>query len=286
MSRRGCSRLASLVVLAGLCACKGSAEEAGSASEAESPKVIEGPSALPANEAEFLALLAPLPGEAEAIELRYEIRSSDPDAKLEGDMRILLAPGGRRREQWELRSGEGEDAIVTQGTTLATPDEIWSAVDGSAGEIAHNHLGSLARAFLAMSREDQRAVIAAIRNWQEVLAKQRAEQPGDTTTVAGVSCLQTRIAAQNLCLWEQTGQFLRYRGSAFTIEAIAVDRAASVDADSFALPKSASSATRVEVEPMDPRAVLNQLVEGNYAAMAKILAPGLRLPELSAPDVD
>lgn len=269
-------RASSLLVLGlALIGCKSEQREKPDQTQLAAPA----PAPLPQTEAEFLAELMPLPGDAEAIEVRYAVTGP----ALEGELTILIGEGGYKREQWELRTIGGDATLRSAGTTIINPDQIWSAPEGQPGELRTNLLGALAGAWTKLDEQKRTAVAEAVRDWHALLRERRAEVPGDQGQILGVSCLQTRIAAQNLCMWEQVGLFLRYEGSAFTIEATQIDRAPELPADAFVLPPQARDAARVEPETIDFTAALDQAASGNFAELFLLVSRTQALPKLEQP---
>lgn len=241
------------------------------------PEVAPAPT--PTTEAEFLAELMPLPDDAEAIEISYAVTGPT----LEGEMTVLIREGGYKRERWELRTTGSPTELRSAGLAIVNPEQIWSAAEGQPGELRTNLLGALARAWLALDETRRAAVSKAVRDWHALLAERRKEVPGDRGEVLGVACLRTRIAAQNLCMWEEAGLFLRYEGSAFTIEATNIDRAPKVPADAFVLPPESRDATRIESEAIDFDAALAEAAEGNFAELGLLVSRTRALPKLSEP---
>lgn len=269
-------RASSLLVLGlALIGCKSEQREKPDQTQLAAPA----PAPLPQTEAEFLAELMPLPGDAEAIEVRYAVTGP----ALEGELTILIGEGGYKREQWELRTIGGDATLRSAGTTIINPEQIWSAPEGQPGELRTNLLGALAGAWTKLDEQKRTAVAEAVRDWHALLRERRAEVPGDQGQILGVSCLQTRIAAQNLCMWEQVGLFLRYEGSAFTIEATQIDRAPELPADAFVLPPQARDAARVEPEAIDFTAALDQAASGNFAELFLLVSRTQALPKLEQP---
>lgn len=262
-------------------ACKGDKESVDSAAK-ETPKSDEAAS-LPADARAFLAELAPLPDGLEAIEVRYHITQATGSA-LSGEMTIVLGAGGIRREQWELRAGTGEAELRTTGLRIVTPDHVWIANEGTPGELSANHLGALASAYFRLPEESRAGVIESIRKWHRMLAEQRERDAAATDEVLGVKCLQTRIAAQNVCMWEETGLLLRYEGSAFRIEAFSIERAPQLQPDTFELPPEAKTAASAPAATQhDYEQILRDIAAGSYGSVsALLLAPDV-LPQLRAP---
>src|SRR5262245_55387780 len=96
-------RARAFVLAVGLfAACKGGDGPAADAAPATQRE--DRTAAVPKTEAGFLAELAPLPDGVSAIEVRYRITQITGSA-LSGEMTVVVAAGGNRREQWELRAG-------------------------------------------------------------------------------------------------------------------------------------------------------------------------------------
>ncbi|EDM75585.1 hypothetical protein PPSIR1_29026 [Plesiocystis pacifica SIR-1] len=258
-------------------ACEGKQTEPGTGAPVE----LKQPAPpLPQTRAEFLAEVYPLPEGAPGLELRYEVRGE----VAEGTYLIQMKPGGYRRESWKVRwqgidnpmaDEEAVRPLISEGATLVTPSHIWTARKGDPGELRSNHLETFASAWYSLADDQKASTMAAIREWQSVLAKERLANPGELATVHGVSCLQTRIAAQNLCMWEEAGVFLRYEGAVFNVELVSLDRNPELDEDLFEIPvEAASRAERVEVEPLAHEAILDELTQGKYEAMTGLVAPG------------
>jgi hypothetical protein len=244
-------------------------------------QTVEKPSQapLPSDEAEFLAELIPLPGGAEAIEISYAVTGP----ALEGEMTILITEGGNKRERWELRTTGANTQLRSAGLGIVNAEQIWHAPEGQPGELRQNQLAALARTWSALPDAKRAAVVTAIRDWQTMLDGRRAEVPGDQGEILGVPCLQTRIAAQNLCMWEAVGLFLRYEGAAFTIEATQINRAPEVAKDAFELPPEAASATKIEAPTIDFAAALEHAAEGNFAELFLLVSQTRALPKLARP---
>jgi hypothetical protein len=281
-SRLACAGGLLWVVLA-LTGCKPDAPESSTKGEAASAA----PEPLPQTEADFLAELLPLPTESGAIEIRYAVTGP----ALEGELTMLVREGGYKRETWELRTTGTPSPMRSAGLTIANPEHIWTkalvdgeptqAGEGPPGQLRSYSLGALARAWAALDSEQRDAVAKAIRDWHSLLDKRRAEVPGDQTRILDVACLQTRVAAQNLCLWEQAGVFLRYEGSAFTIEAEAIDRDPSIPSDAFTLPPEAKSVTPIPAAPVDFAVALEQAAQGNFGELFLLTAQIQALPDLT-----
>jgi hypothetical protein len=263
-------------------ACKGDERPADSAPASDSARP-EPFAPLPASEAEFLVELAPLPDRASAIEVRYQITEITGSA-LTGEMTVMLAAGGNRRERWELRTGTEAGRLGTTGLRIVTPDLVWIANEGAPGELSTNQLGALARAYLQLPEEARAPVVESIRAWHRMLAEQRTRDDSATAEVLGVTCLQTRIAAQNVCMWEETGLLLRYEGSAFRIEATQIDRAPKLEPDVFTLPPEAKTATPVAAAEPQYEQILRDIAGGSYGSVSALLFAGDALPALKLPE--
>jgi hypothetical protein len=266
----------SVVVLAVLLlGCPGGTDRGDDAAGEKTPAQAEAPPKpkSPSDEAGVLALLAPMP--EGAVELRYEITGP---GGLEGYLDVLQKPGGWRSERWTMTSGEGQ--LTVEGRTIATPRMQWTATGEQPGESTPLHLGALADAWLALPPERRDAAMANLIEWRAELAKSRLEQPGEGETLEGIRCVKMRIAAQNLCLWEETGLLLRYEGAAFELLVTKVTRDPVIAKDAFELPPQAKDAKRVEIEGIDAKALIEGLADGKVGAVAALLAPGFRLPAI------
>lgn len=230
----------------------------------------------PSDEAGVLAELAPMP--EGAVELSYRITGP---GGLAGELIVIQKPGGWRSERWNMTTGEGQ--LEVSGRTIATPRVSWTATGEQPGERSDRHLGALADAWLAMPVERRDAALANLRSWRADLAKSRLEQPGEIETIQGIRCMKMRIAAQNLCLWEEPGLLLRYEGAAFELRVTSVTRNPTIPADEFELPPQAKDAKRVPVDAIDAKALVEGLADGKVGPLAALLTPGLQLPSMAAP---
>lgn len=271
-----------LTLALGACSTKQRDGDAGAAQTSEAETSAR---PIPDSAEAFLAELLPLPdGAGEAIELRYTITGP----ALSGELVTVIAAGGRRRDRWELRSSAGDAGLRADGITIINAQDIWTGHDGGAGERRANHLGELARAYLALEPDARAAVVDSIRAWHQTLAEQRERHAGERAQILGVSCLLTRVAAQNVCMWEEAGLLLHYEGAAFTVDATKIDRSIELGPDSFDLPAPAASLEPVASQPHDYSAVLAELAAGSYATVSLLVlgakgVPELRLPEPAEP---
>lgn len=270
-----------LVLLVG-CTDDGS-KKGSSGGEAAAPAVPT--TELPSTRDGFLARLIPLPA-GQAVRIVYEVKGP---GGLEGSLEVMARPGGFRRENWTLQrpNVEGENTQL-RGSTVQTPERLWSAMEGEAESVwTQSPLAALGDAYLALDPPTQARAIESLDRWHADLAAARAEHPGDVQEVASTPCLRLKIAAQTLCLWEQTGLPLRYSGSEFIVEATRVESGAEVTDEAFAIdPEALAQAKRVELPErfhFDPKRSMQSLVDGNYAGLSLVLTPGLRLP---LPDTD
>lgn len=280
--RRSCSRTlgsALWLALAGTAAgCQwvqsdpGPVDTGAQLEAAKIPDTVEG----------FLAELAPLPGAAQAVRIDYRV--SGP--ALSGELHTLLAPGGLRHDRWELRTSAGDSFLTASGTSIISATQLWTGSDGEPGELRPNTLAGLGKAYLARDEDTRAKIIASIRAWHSTLAEQRERAGGEQDEIAQTPCLRTRIAAQNVCMWEEAGVMLAFEGSAFTIEATKVDREATLETDSFALPPLAARATKVEDDEHSAAAyepILDELAAGSHAKVALLVYANLGLPKLELP---
>jgi hypothetical protein len=242
------------------------------------PESVETPKPKsPTDEAGVLELLAPMP--EGAVELRHAITGP---GGLAGELVIVQKSGGWRSERWTMTSGEGQLAV--EGRTIATPRLLWTGTGAEPGEKVDLHLGAIADAWLALPPERRDAAATNLAQWRAELEKSRLEQPGEGETIAGVRCVKMRIAAQNLCLWEETGLLLRYEGAAFELVATKVTTNPTIAKDAFELPAQAKDAKQVAVEPIDAKALVEGLADGKVGPIAAVLAPGMRLPTIAKPE--
>lgn len=266
--------LALLLALGGcnLMRDQGANAEAEAAPErAPTPDSVEG----------FLAELAPLPKGAAAIEIDYEVSGE----ALSGELHTTLGPGGQRRDRWQLRSKAGDEFLTIAGTSVVSTTQLWIGSDGEPGELRPNALVELGKAYLARSPEERAKIVDSIRSWHETLAAQRERNSGQLDTVAGVPCLRTRIAAQNVCMWEQANVMLAYEGAAFSIEATQIEELAELKPKSFELPPLALRAEQVEGSgAQDFEGILDELAAGSHAKVALLLYANLGMPAMQMPE--
>jgi hypothetical protein len=222
----------------------------------------------------FLAELAPLPHDAVRIE--YDV--TGPGGMV-GTLDLLAAPGGRRRESWSLTLARAHaDPIAIKGGAVQTADRAWTdAVDGAA-VVRRVPLGPIADAYLRLPDLARVKVMASLRRYHAELAAARATHRGERETVNGQSCLLTRVAGHDLCIWEETGLPLRYQGMTFTILARAITLDGDVDAAAFALPPGGTRAADDDTV-FDAASSLERLAEGDAAELGRILQPGLRFAD-------
>lgn len=253
-------------------------DDAARAGEPEGPSRASGPG--PTDEPGVLALLAPLPilADAEspdaAIELRYRITGPD---SLTGELVVLHKAGGYRSERWTM---SGDAGLEVSGRTIATPSLLWSTTGEQPGERSDRPLAALAKAYLALAPERRDAALANLRAWRAELAKSRLEQPGEGETLEGIRCVEMRIAAQDLCLWEEAGILLRYEGAAFQLVVTSVERSPTIPADAFELPAIAKDAKLVEAAKVDAKALIEGLAAGKVGPVVELLA-GVRMPDMT-----
>lgn len=275
MSARARAPLALALVVA-LGGCNWMRDQGANAEAQDAPE----PAPVPDDVEGFLAELAPLPNGAKAIQIDYEV--SGP--ALSGELHTTLGPGGQRRDRWQLRSTAGDEFLTIAGTSVVNTTQLWIGSDGEPGELRPNVLVELGKAYLARSAEQRAKIIASIRSWHETLAAQRERNSGELDTVAGVACLRTRIAAQNVCMWEQANAMLAYEGAAFSIEATKIDDQVEPEANSFELPPLAIRAEQVEATgTQDFEGILDELAAGSHAKVALLLYANLGMPAMQMP---
>lgn len=226
--------------------------------------------AVPQTRDEFLDVLAPLP--ADGVRVDYEVQGP---GGLTGVLQITMQPGGRRLERWvlELPLADGQTRRIEDSATQ-TADYIWTG-QGDTLEVDRAPLGALADAYLALPDDERREVVDSLRDFRLRVDDARTHAPGPAREILGIACLSTRLAAQELCVWEQTGLPLDYRGNAFSLRATAIDLSPQVSAKTFAVP---TEVQRSAPGPdLDPGESLRRLARRDYAELGPLLHPGLRL---------
>lgn len=225
----------------------------------------------------FLAELAPQPG-GELL-VGYEVEGP---AGITGTLELITKAGGYRRETWSIiLQVAGQDDVRIEGVTVQTPQRVWTAVGDEPGVVTVSPLRALADGYLTLQPAEQDRVVASLRAWHEDLASVRKKHPGEVKEILGVRCLWLQIAAQHVCLWEEMGIPLRYQGRSFSLEATRIDRDPSVSDHTFTVPERVAEARDgpwVGSLVVDPMGSLHSLANGDYAPMALVLQPGLRIP--------
>ena len=219
----------------------------------------------------FLAVLAPLP--SDAVRVTYDVAGP---GGLSGELEILLLPGGRRREAWllELPLPDGATHRI-ESSAVQTEDYAWVGTGGDL-EIERSPLGALADAYLGLPQSERRAVVESLDSFRLRIASARKNVASPDREILGVPCLATRLAAQDLCVWEETGLPLDYRGNAFSLRAREIVIDAPVPDDAFEV--SAEVKREAPGPDMDPHESLRRLARQDYAELGPLLHPGLRLP--------
>jgi hypothetical protein len=232
---------------------------------------------VPRTRAGFLAELAPqLGGELLVV---YDVEGP---AGIAGSLELVTKAGGFRRETWSIvLQVAGQEDVHIEGSTIQTPERVWTGVGDEPGVITTSPLRALADGYLSLQPAEQARVVASLRAWHTDLSKVRAKHPGEVREVLGVQCLWLQIAAQHVCLWEEMGVPLRYRGRSFALEAKTIERDPEVSKHTFEFPEQAQKAREVPAPGslvLDPLESLHRLADGDYAPMALVLQPGLRIP--------
>ena len=232
------------------------------------PVVVPTDAPVPTDRAGILRELAPLPSESLLV-----VYAIEGPGGMTGSLEVLARPGGFRRENWSLTvplGPEGERRVT--GSTVQTPDGVWIE-DAGPRAWSPSPLGALADAYLELDAQKQRAVVETLRTLRGTLAEARDAEPTPSPTVLDIPCHPSRIAATQMCVWEATGLPLRYRSEGLKLDAINVDTGASLGDHAFDVPALPSDAE----PPIDARAALERLVEGELVELAPLLHPGLRL---------
>jgi hypothetical protein len=225
----------------------------------------------------FLAELAPQPGGD--LFVAYDVKGP---AGIAGSLELVTRAGGYRRETWSIvLQVDGQEDVRIEGVTIQTPERVWTGVGNEPGVVTTSPLHALADAYLTLQPVEQARVVASLRAWHADLAKVRAKHPGEVKEILGVRCLWLQIAAQHLCLWEEMGIPLRYRGRSYSLEATRLERESEVSDHIFVFPERARTARTAPLAGslvLDPVESLRSLANGDYAPMALMLQPGLRIP--------
>jgi hypothetical protein len=262
------------VALAAVAAAAGCGRKPDAAARASASGSRVAGAELPASREGFLAELAPRP--SRPLRVVYDVEGP---AEASGSLALVVEAGGYRREDWTIAVPvPGQDPVEVSGTTIQTPDRVWSGTADDPGEIAASPLGELADGYVALDNAQQRKVVASVRRWYADLREARLEHPGDVEELLGVRCLVLEVAGQTLCLWEELGIPLRYEGDALTLVATKIDREPEVDRSVFALPERARRArTARPPSGLSAPESLERLVAGDYGPLVLLLEPDLRL---------
>ena len=225
------------------------------------------PATVPTTRDDFLRLLSPLPSEALVI-----VYSVEGPAGMRGTAELIARHGGYERQNWVVDVGEAR----IEGSNIRTPDMQWSqGVEGTAIR-SPVILGRLADAFEEASSDVKADVVAAVQGFHAALDRGRSARPGPQREVAGETCLVTKVALSELCVWEPAGLPLSYRSDAFVVEATHIDRSPDIGETAFVVPPGQWRPE--DAEAFDARAALQQLARGEVAELTRWLQPSLQLP--------
>ncbi len=266
----------------GLLACTGSGpatvEEAGATAGAIDLQGDAAKPKAPSDAAGFIALLWPLP--SPQLHVTYDLKGP---GGLEGTLDLRLRQDASRREDWVLRVPVPDaEPIEVKGTTIQNSSVAWTARAGEAGTRSPSPLHGVVAAYLEESPGRREKAAATLREWTTLVQRAREETPGETQTIAGITCLELALAGRKVCLWEEAGLPLRYEGPSFSLVATKVDRDTALDDTLFKLPVEARAARDVPLPAalqIDGKAAMNALVEGDLGPIAVLLTPGFRVPE-------
>ncbi|MBL4684149.1 MAG: hypothetical protein JKY37_06145 [Nannocystaceae bacterium] len=226
---------------------------------------------LPQTREEFLRTLSPLP--FDAVRVTYAVQGP---GGLAGTLEILLASGGRRRESWTLALPlPGGDVRTIAASAVQTADYIWTGT-GEFLEVDRAPLGALADAYLKLPEDERRRVVESLDAFRSRVSWARVDAPGPGREVLGMPCLETRLAAQELCIWEATGLPLDYRGNAFAMQATTIETDARIPEGAFSAPMDVQR--NAPAPDLDPAESLSRLARQDYGELGPLLHPGLRLP--------
>jgi hypothetical protein len=271
MTRGGESIRGTLLAVLAFTACTEPEPPQGSVA----PPAAVPPARLPETRDEVLERVLPVPGGR--VVVVYELVG---EQGLSGSLEVLVASGGWRRENWVLRLPPATDGATpreTRGTTIQTPDGLWTGVGTSRVRGRAVALGRLAEELLARPPAQQREIFASIAAWREALERGSGRSGEPSREVAGRRCAEIRVAAQRLCLWEATGLPLAYEGPALRATALRIDEGAALAGDAFAV--GSTPATLDPGEPFDTGVLLDELAVGRWERLATLVQPGFRPPD-------
>ncbi len=233
---------------------------------------------VPADPAGFLRALVPGTGGPLLVVYRLE-----GPAGIEGTLEIMTRPGIHARENWTVRVPlDGGAPLVRTATTIVGPAGIVTTTSDGATFARRLPFAAWAEAYAAAPATERRRIAEAVRRFHEQVAAARAEHRGNRKTVAGLDCLALRVAAQSLCLWEEAGLALRYRGPLVSAEAVRIDRAPALADGAFDLPPIPDDAPPSEdfadLAARPAAEILDRLADADPGVLARVALANLRPP--------
>lgn len=211
--------------------------------------------------------LAPVP--SGAIVIVYDVEGP---AGIRGALEILVADGGRRRDNWHLTIPLEDGAREITGSRVRTPELHWHADGDAVGRVQPSTLAATASAIAALDPIARDRVLDELSRWRNELAIARAEDPGERETIAGVECTRVRAGGGEVCTWEELGLPLRYAGPAFRVVARHIETGATLGPHAFDVP---ADAVVLAPAPEADAPQLSAILAGDRAAIVRLLRPEL-----------
>jgi hypothetical protein len=219
------------------------------------------------------------------VRVTYEVEGP---AGLTGTLVLTTGVGGFRHETWLFElprpavvgDAAPEPALPTiTGTRITTPEYIWTRAGSAQPSARRSPLGELARAHAALEPGLRTLVDVRIGEWSRELEHGRVQHPGTQVERLGQSCLVTHVGPIELCMWEEAGVPLSYRGEAFSVMARQIEADLDLPDNAFAIPDPSNI-----VAPVDPIAarrsandVLARVAGGDMVELANWKRPALSL---------
>jgi hypothetical protein len=195
--------------------------------------------------------LAPVP--SGALVIVYDIEGP---AGIRGTLEILLADGGRRRDNWHVTIPLEDGAREITGSRVRTPELHWHADGDAVGRVQPSTLAATASAIAALDPIARDRVLDELARWKSELAIARA-----------------RAGGGEVCTWEELGVPLRYAGPAFRVVARHIETGATLGPHAFDVPADAIVDAPAPPQPDAPQ--LSAILAGDRAAIVRLLRPEL-----------
>ncbi|MGB1699412.1 MAG: hypothetical protein ACPHRO_05630 [Nannocystaceae bacterium] len=197
-----------------------------------------------------------------------------------GSLEVWTASGSLRREEFTATiMGSGKESMTTvEGLAIQRPGILYRRRGADGGESwVRTPYDALATAWSKLPDDRRGRALEHLGDWHKTRATALVADPGEQREVAGQMCRQTRLGGQSICLWEREGVVLAYESEVFTLTALRVETAATVDQDRFAIPPSTEEvpppSTTLEEEVSR---LLLALEEGDMGSLAPLAHPGFR----------